>query len=70
MKTPAASHDPIVFDPDFEDDDTTSKIIDFNAYRLGSVRRVLSHEVIRADDIEDVDELDMLLLAVSGMGYR
>lgn len=67
-----ADNDPILFDRDLETPERNegARIIDFTAHRLGSVRRVLSHEVIYADDEDFEDELEFTLLAASGMRFR
>lgn len=67
--------DPILFDADahFEEQEEKSsgaQVIDFTAHRLGAVRRVLSHEVIYADDDDLDDEFDFALLAASGVRFR
>jgi hypothetical protein len=66
-----SDNDPILFDHDAhieeqEEKASGAQVIDFTAHRLGTVRRVLSHEVIYADN----DDFDFVMLATSGMRGR
>jgi len=65
------NNDPILFDHEAHEEQASgAQVIDFTAHRLGTVRRVLSHEVIYADNDDFEDEFDVMMLAVSGRRGR
>jgi len=64
--------DPIIIDYEtaFLSEPEGARVIDFVTHRLGTVRRALSHDVIRAEDDEDLDDEFEFALLTAGIRFR